>query len=600
MNSISPNLIESALVTFEITSDSKEIDATIGVEKIETWSKINKVPRARLVILDGSATAQDFTVSNSKTFLPGAKIEIAIGYSGKPQKPVFSGIVVRQRIEIHPDGSPRLIVDISDKALGMTLGRKNAIFKKCKDSDLITKLISQNGLGKSVEATKQVHPEIVQYYATDWDMMILRAEANGMVAIVDHGKITVAAPDDTSSPVLSASFGDSILDFSAELQAETQFKKSAIESSAWEPDTQKIETKKAKGPAIKGAGNVSGEKLADVFAVDPFDQQTGAQLDPASLQAWSDAEYVRSALSKIQGTVSFQGNSAAKTGATIELAGVGDRFNGAVLMSSVSHSVEDGRWITKVGFGLPEKAYAAATPNIAAPEASGLLPPINGLQTGVVKQVAKDPEGEFRVELELPLLQNPGKTVWGRFATLYASNKIGAVFYPEIGDEVIVAFMDNDPSYPVILGSTYSKKNPPPVAPDEKNDKKALVTRSELTISFDDKDKILEIKTPGKNIITLDDKSGGITITDTNKNSIKMSSSGIVIDSASSLTLKAKSDIKIDAGANLKMSGSANASLEATQISHKAKAKFSAQGSASAEIKSSGMTSVKGSLVKIN
>lgn len=600
MNAVSPNLVESALVMFEITSNGSAIDATIAIERIETWSKVNKVPRARLIVLDGSATDQKFPASNSKAFLPGAEVKIALGYSGKPLEQVFSGIVVSQSIEIHPDGSPRVIVDISDKAMGMTLARKNAVFKDSKDSDLIKKLISQNSLSPSVKSTKQVHPEIVQYYASDWDMMMLRAEANGMIATVDHGKITVAMPDDSSKPVLSVGFGDSILDFTAQLQAATQFKQSAIESSAWQPNTQKIETKKASGGTISGAGNVSSSKLADVFAIDPLGQQTGAELDAASLQEWSDAEYTRSTLSKIQGSVSFQGSSLAKVGETIELKGVGDRFSGVVLMTSVSHRIDDGRWITKVGFGLPEKSYAATTPNIAAPGAAGLLPPVSGLQTGIVKKVAKDPQGEFRVELELPLLQQPGKTVWARLATLYASNKIGAVFYPEIGDEVIVAFMDNDPSFPVILGSTYSKKNPPPVTPEEKNDKKALVTRSELTIAFDDKDKIVEIKTPGKNIVTLDDKSGGITIVDKNNNSIKMSSSGIEIDSASSLTLKAKSDIKISAGASLKMSGSTNASLEATQISHKAKAKFSAQGSASAEIKSSGMTSVKGSLVKIN
>ena len=88
-----------------------------------------------------------------------------------------------------------------------------------------------------------------------------------------------------------------------------------------------------------------------------------------------------------------------------------------------------------------------------APGASGLLPPIAGLQTGIVKQVAKDPGGQFRVALELPLLQMPGQLVWARLASFYASNKIGEVFYPEVGDEVVAGFMNQDPRYPVILGS---------------------------------------------------------------------------------------------------------------------------------------------------
>ena len=600
MTAPSPNLVESAMVSFTIKSNGKAIDSTIGIETIETFSKVNKVPHARLTIFDGNAATQDFPASDSATFVPGAKIDIALGYAGGTETSVFAGVVVRQGIEIHPDGAPRLIVDIYDQAMAMTLARKNAIFQKTKDSDLIGKLISQNGLSKSVEATSAVHPEVVQYYASDWDMMILRAEANGMVAIVDKAKVTVAKPDSSSKPVLNAAFGDSILDFRAELDAASQFAAKSIASSAWDAGQQKIVSKKANAARATEAGDVSSATLAKVFGIDPFAQQSGAELAQPSLQSWSDAEHLRSALSKIRGSVSFQGSAKVKTGNTIELSGVGDKFNGVVLASAVRHDVQDGRWTTSVEFGLPEKSYAATTPDIPAPGASGLIPPISGLQTGIVKKVAKDPDGEYRVEIELPLLQAGGKTVWARLATFYASNKVGAVFYPELGDEVVVAFMNDDPRYPVILGSAFSKKNPPPVAPDEKNEKKVLVTRSKLTVSFDDKDKVIEIRTPGNNVITLDDKSSSIKITDKNKNSIKLEKGGITLDSAAKLTVKAKGDISIAAGAGLKMSAKAAASLEGAQVTHKAKAKFSAQGNAASELKSSGITTVKGSLVKIN
>ena len=51
-----------------------------------------------------------------------------------------------------------------------------------------------------------------------------------------------------------------------------------------------------------------------------------------------------------------------------------------------------------------------------------------GLQSGGVKAVANDPDGEFRVQIVLPLIQKDA--VWARLSTLYASNKVGGVFYP--------------------------------------------------------------------------------------------------------------------------------------------------------------------------
>jgi uncharacterized protein involved in type VI secretion and phage assembly len=298
--------------------------------------------------------------------------------------------------------------------------------------------------------------------------------------------------------------------------------------------------------------------------------------------------------------VRFQGSSLVKTGKTIELSGLGDRFNGTAFISGVHHNIHNGVWMTTVNFGLSAQWFAANAPHLSAPGASGQLPPIKGLQTGIVKQVSKDPADEFRVLVSLPLLQDASKGVWARLGGFYASNKIGAVFYPEVNDEVIVGFMNEDPRYPVILGSVYSKKLPPLYPPDEKNTKKAITTSSKLEITFDEKDKIIQIKTPGKHIITMDDKAGEISIKDSNKNTVSLSKSGITIDSATDIKMTAKGNITIQATGNLALSAKANATMEGLQVSHKAQTKFSANGTATAEVTASGMLTIRGAMVKIN
>jgi hypothetical protein len=134
----------------------------------------------------------------------------------------------------------------------------------------------------------------------------------------------------------------------------------------------------------------------------------------------------------------------------------------------------------------------------------------------------------------------------------------------------------------------------------KKTTKKTLVTRSKLEINFDDENKIIEIKTPGKHSITLDDKGAAITLKDSNGNTVSLSKSGITLESSGTVSISAKGDVSIVAKGNLKLSAAANASMEGLQIAHKAQTKFSAQGSAQAEVIGSGMLTLQGGLVKIN
>ena len=109
------------------------------------------------------------------------------------------------------------------------------------------------------------------------------------------------------------------------------------------------------------------------------------------------------------------------------------------------------------------------------------------VQTGIVRQVVTDPEGEsaYRSRCRFWARRPPP---YGRASSsFYASNQFGAVFYPEVNDEVILGFMNSDPRYPVIVGSVYSKLLPPPYPPATGNDIKGIKTRGKIEMTFDDR-----------------------------------------------------------------------------------------------------------------
>ncbi|QYG08024.1 hypothetical protein [Janthinobacterium sp. PAMC25594] len=94
------------------------------------------------------------------------------------------------------------------------------------------------------------------------------------------------------------------------------------------------------------------------------------------------------ARSGVRGTVSFQGNALAVPGKTIELAGLGKRFDGDVYITRVEHTLEHGNWVTELTFALPPRCVASDSGQVHAPA-------IPGLQIGTALQVEADPQGQL-------------------------------------------------------------------------------------------------------------------------------------------------------------------------------------------------------------
>jgi uncharacterized protein involved in type VI secretion and phage assembly len=212
----------------------------------------------------------------------------------------------------------------------------------------------------------------------------------------------------------------------------------------------------------------------------------------------------------------------------------------------------------------------------------------------------EDPDGQSRVQVSVPILQAQTEGVWARLANCYASNGFGAFFIPEIGDEVILGYLNNDPSNPVVLGSLYSSKQVPPYELTADNYTKAIVTKSQLRIEFDDENKVTTIITPGDNKLVFSDEDQSILMQDQNGNKVELSADGIVLDSPKDINISAKGKIGIDATGEIAISSQADVNVEGLNVNHTANAGFTAKGNASAELSASGQTTIKGSMVMIN
>jgi uncharacterized protein involved in type VI secretion and phage assembly len=178
---------------------------------------------------------------------------------------------------------------------------------------------------------------------------------------------------------------------------------------------------------------------------------------------------------------------------------------------------------------------------------------------GIVTSV-EDPDRKGRVQIKLPAIDPGGDAkIWARVAVPYAGNNFGAFFIPSVETEVLVAFVAGDPTWPIVIGSLWNgATGMPEDLPGKVVDRWTLTGKNGTRIAIVEQDQgqeKVEIQLPsGAVSATLTDANGGEITLKAAGNTVKLSTTGVSIDTpgkfdvkASSMMLKAPS-VTVDAG----------------------------------------------------
>jgi Rhs element Vgr protein len=463
----------------------------------------------------------------------------------------------------------------------MTQGKNSAHYADAKDSEIANKLFSKYKISvASIEDTSYKHADMMQFNSTDWDFLLSRMDVNGKMILVNDGKATVKGPDFGPDPVLTLQYGATIHEFDAEMDVRNQY--AGAKALSWDPANQEIIDIDGQSPSkVKENGNISSSDLSKVTGLKTNVLRHGGGAAREELQAWANACRQKSLLAKIRGRVSFDGYAGIKPGDLIGLQGLGDRFNGKLFVSGIRHEVSNGGWTTTAQFGMDPDWVSESLSSGASYD---LVPPVRGLHIGIVKKLEKDPKGEDRIQVKLPMV-NINEAIWARVATMDAGDKRGSFFRPDLEDEVLVGFINNDPRDAIVLGMLNSSKKPAPLTATDKNEEKGFFFTSKMKILFNEKDKVMTFETPAGNKLVLSEKDKGITIQDQNGNKLLLDKDGITLETKKKLTLKSSGGDIESEGVNIKQT---------------AKSQFKAEGSAGIELSSSAVAKLKGSIVQIN
>lgn len=160
-----------------------------------------------------------------------------------------------------------------------------------------------------------------------------------------------------------------------------------------------------------------------------------------------------------------------------------------------------------------------------------------------------DPEKEGRVKVKFPWFDGDMVSEWCRVRQPYAGPGYGWYLVPEVGDEVLVAFIHGDMRLPVILGGLWNGKDKPSVHRGSGKDPKLLRTKGGHEILLDDSggaEKIVIVDSSGKNQVVIDTAGNSITVE---------SQTGKLTLRGREVEIEAQQGMKVTAGATLDLKG---------------------------------------------
>ena len=455
-----------------------------------------------------------------------------------------------------------MILDCVDVAVKLTNTYTTEIYEDKSDSDIISSLLSNvSGLSKSVSFISGMNDFLPKYNCNDWDFILQRAELNGMVVLNSDNQVTVTEPKPLLTiPELTITYGKGMVDFQAEVNAASQY--STFDISSYDPFSEKSVSSASKEPSLIDQGDLDGITISKDVSPSKNELSTSSILTSSGAKDIADAYLMRSRLSRLVGKVCVKGVTKLDLGSVITLVGFGSRFSGLAYVTHLSHQFKNGSYTTWVGFGMRYNPIE----NKNEIDINKFTTKIEGLHIGTVTKIDSDPKSEFRIQVKIPTLKNTGDGLWAKLSTIYTSKEAGSFFIPEVDSQVVVSFLSNDSRYPIILGSLYTNATNPYKSIESENQFKAIVSKEKLTIEFDDKEKIISIKTSDDNYIKIKETDKEIEITDINKNTITTSSSGIDISSAKDVTIEAKGKILLKGSQGITANGGSKVTISAGSI----------------------------------
>ncbi len=519
------------------------------------------------------------------TFSLGTPVEISAKAEGGSEVKLLSGEITGIEPQLRQGIGPTLILRGYDKSHRLNRDKKTRSFLQMTDSDIAKKVAQSAGLRNQVDSTSEVYDYVLQHNQTDWEFLIERAGRVGFRVLVKDDTLHFQQFPDNTEETPELEWAVNLLEFDARLTTARQVSEVIVQG--WDPDKQQQivgQATRANDVPEIGESQQGGQASEQAFGGSSREIIVDR---PVSTQAEADT-LAQAICDEIgQGFVEAEcmcfGNPEVQAGAMVTMNGLGDRFSGSYRVTHASHRYDESGYRTEFTVG----GRHAST-------ISEVLSSINddGFRQGAVLGVVtnnEDPDDECRVKVKIPSIKDSEESAWARLIATGAGKDRGLQWLPEVNDEVLIVFENNDINRPLVIGGLWSAKNNPPLPSSGcldsgKVNTRQIVTRSGTKIVLEDDDNIITISNP--------DESYHLKISEKDTKIEIISGGDISVEAQQNATVKTQGDVNVEATGNVSVKG------QQVEVSANTNAKITA--SANMNLEASGIMTIKGAQVKLN
>jgi len=374
--------------------------------------------------------------------------------------PLFNGIVTAVEYRYDSEGVLKLLVRGYDALYFSGKKQRVRTHRDMTVPDMARDMTGESGL--EIRALEQgpVWRQLVQYRETDLDFLARTAQRSGLYFTVNRsGTLDVIGPGGNGVRVLLTR-GEDLFELSVESNDAPAL--ASVYAGGWDPGLAEYH----EGSTAGESGQGQERKLMDIAVRNSAEAEAVANAEQNRLKGHET--WVRGVA---------DGNSRLAPGVTVIIDNIHPRIQRDFVLAEVRHSLG------------PETGFLS--------EFSSLPPDFRPVDTGTGATFGRitdigDPEHLGRVRASLPSFDNV-ETDWMNVVVPAAGNGKGAVLLPDVGDQVLILFLNNDPARGVVAGGVFgSSSRPEDWGIDEGSVKRFILV------------------TPGGQKITLDDSRKGI------------------------------------------------------------------------------------------
>jgi len=371
-------------------------------------------------------------LTNVQSLTPGSGLRLSVGATSDL---LFQGDVTAIEYEYDANAAEVIHVRAYDALHHLRKRQPVKVHVQVTPFDLAKDLVSDLSLTVEADDPGPVIPRIIQHRQSDFELLVEESRRVGLYPAVDGDVLRLVTLEGTGDPI-ELKLGSTIFEARVELNGEHACR--SVIARGW--DASRVEQHEGKAADPRSGRDIMADAGPDNFGEEGERTLAGEAFpDDTHAEAVAQAELdVRTAREATLWGVA-EGNAALVPGARVNVTGMAPNIEGEYVLTAVKHTLNrEGGFVSEISTQPPVLERRPKSASVA---------------WGRVTRV-DDPEKFGRVQVALPAVGDV-ETGWMGVLAPGAGSGKGMVALPDVGDQVLVLLIEQDPTLGVVLGGLY-------------------------------------------------------------------------------------------------------------------------------------------------